>query len=394
MSNKAPAVWFHLDLDAFFASVEQADNPEYKGKALVVGALPGHRGVVATCSYEARKFGLHSAMPISQAFRKCPQAIYIRPRFERYQEISKQIMNLLASYSPEFLQVSIDEAYLNMTGTEKLWGKPIDLAKKIKKQIFETFHLTASIGIASNRYCAKMASDYKKPDGITCIEAGKEEEFVASLPLAKLWGLGKKTLSHLNSLGFKDVASLKKLSEASLEKILGSSGGMFLSKAVRGLDPGIFKIDAVKNPSISKELTFQKDLDDPELLDTYLQELAQAVFFRCKEEAYYSSVLSVRLRYSDFTTKEFQKKKNGIYRSVSEVLSYARKLFFENWTDTAPLRLLGLGLSGLSHQAPSQLNLFDSEESYDKEARLEDTILELKKRFPEIPLRKANFLKP
>lgn len=394
MSNKAPAVWFHLDLDAFFASVEQADNPEYKGKALVVGALPGHRGVVATCSYEARKFGLHSAMPISQAFRKCPQAIYIRPRFERYQEISKQIMNLLASYSPEFLQVSIDEAYLNMTGTEKLWGTPIDLAKKIKKQIFETFHLTASIGIASNRYCAKMASDYKKPDGITCIEAGKEEEFVASLPLAKLWGLGKKTLSHLNSLGFKDVASLKKLSEASLEKILGSSGGMFLSKAVRGLDPGIFKIDAVKNPSISKELTFQKDLDDPELLDTYLQELAQAVFFRCKEEAYYSSILSVRLRYSDFTTKEFQKKKNGIYRSVSEVLSYARKLFFENWTDNAPLRLLGLGLSGLSHKAPSQLNLFDSEESYDKEARLEDTILELKKRFPKIPLSKANFLKP
>jgi len=188
-------------MDAFYASVEQADNPRYIGKPVIIGASPGQRGVVAACSYEARKYGVHSAMPVSQAYARCRDGVYLPVRMSRYQEVSRIIMSAFNDFTPEVTQISIDEAFLNMTGTDKLFGTPVETASKIKERIKSDTDLNISIGIAHNKFLAKLASDYKKPDGLYIVEKGKEIEFIDSLKLGDLWGLGKKTLARLENIG-------------------------------------------------------------------------------------------------------------------------------------------------------------------------------------------------
>ena len=196
-------VFLHVDLDAFFASVEQLDNPQYKGKAVIVGGLPeNRRGVVSTASYEARKYGVHSAMPIQKALELCPNGIYLKPRMTRYYEKSEEVMNIFRAYAPKIQQLSIDEAILDFTGTEKLYGNPVIIAKKIKQEIKEKTGLTVSMGLSSVRYIAKIASGLSKPNGFYVVPRGKEKDFMLSLPLEKLWGVGPKTLQKLKLSGF------------------------------------------------------------------------------------------------------------------------------------------------------------------------------------------------
>jgi DNA polymerase-4 len=254
-----------VDLDAFFASVEQIDRPELKGKPVIVGAAPGRRGVVSTCSYEARAFGLHSAMPISEAYRRCPQGVYLPVRMQRYEEISREIMDILKDFTPDLHQLSIDEALMDMTGTERLWGEPENAAMRIKEKIREATGLTISIGVSINSYVAKIASGLRKPDGLCIVREGGEKDFMARLPLEKLWGAGEKTRTLLNGLGIHSVAELQGLPLSLLEVKLGRAAARFLSEAALGRDPGIYNVES-RRSSMSGERTFERDTSERQRL--------------------------------------------------------------------------------------------------------------------------------
>ena len=260
---------FHVDLDAFYAAVEQHENPEYLNKPVIIGASPGRRGVVSACSYEARKYGIHSAMPVSIAQRLCPEAIFLPVRMKLYQEVSAEIMEIFYEFTPEICQVSIDEAFLDMTGTDRLFGTIEETGLMIKSRIKEKTGLTISIGAASSRFIAKLASDYGKPDGLCVVKAGAELEFLDRLELKDIWGLGKKTLERLSDLNITTIQTLRSFSEQSLNSIFGKSGGSFLFRACRGIDISMYNTET-KNNSISNETTFQEDINDRDVLELVL----------------------------------------------------------------------------------------------------------------------------
>ena len=247
------SVFFHIDLDAFFASVEMLDHPEYRGKPLIIGT-PGPRHVASTCSYEARKYGVRSAMPMTTALKLCPDAICVHGRMERYAEKSSEVMSLIRDFAPGFLQVSVDEAFLDLTGMERIYPLPGKAARLLKESIMEKTGLTVSIGVAPSRYLAKLASDYRKPDGLTIIPRGKEEAFIDSIPLRKLWGIGDSMLRSLERRGIHSAAEIRSISMDSLVRMFGQSSGTFLFNASRGIDPGIYQGEA-KSRSISTETT-------------------------------------------------------------------------------------------------------------------------------------------
>jgi DNA polymerase-4 len=217
-------------MDAFYASVEQRDNLKLVGKPVIIGASPGTRGVVSACSYEARVFGVHSAMPISEAVRKCPEGIFLPVRMGRYQEASSAVMEILSHYTPVMRQISVDEACLDMTGTERLFGPPLSAALRLKREVRDKTGLTLSIGIAPNRYLAKLASERDKPDGLWLVEEGKEVEFLDKMPLRSLWGVGKKTLARLTECNIITIKALRRYSLTVLRSMMGDGCGTFLSR--------------------------------------------------------------------------------------------------------------------------------------------------------------------
>ncbi|MCL2705521.1 MAG: DNA polymerase IV, partial [Spirochaetaceae bacterium] len=252
-------VFFHIDMDAFYASVEQLDNIALRNKPVIVGGM-GKRGVVSTCSYEARAFGIRSAMPIEEAKKKCPSGFFVPCRMERYIEVSNKIMEILEQFSPEVKVISIDEAYLDMTGTSLIFGQPEEAAKKLKIKIKESTGLTVSVGIACNRMMAKLASDHGKPDGLFYIKQGSEIEFLDSIKLKDLHGIGKKTAEKLNQNGISEIKQLRSYSKKMLSSILGSAiFAEYIYKASRGEDPGVWN-DNPKSKSIGNELTFEEDI--------------------------------------------------------------------------------------------------------------------------------------
>jgi len=384
----AEKVIFHVDMDAFYASVEQADNPAYRGKPVIIGADPGKRGVVAACSYEARKFGVHSAMPIRTAFKKCPKGIYLPVRMARYQELSVQIMKIFEDFTPSILQISIDEAFLDMTGTEGLFGAPEVTAERIKRVIRESTGLAVSIGIAPNRFLAKLASDYKKPDGLYRILPGQELEFISSLKLKNLWGVGEKTLERLMELNILSIPQLQRYPESTLKTLLGNATGSYLYKTCRGMDPGIYQ--EAKSHSISNETTFEEDTAQEELLRNTLLSLAHQVMFRLMREEKRGKTVFVKLRYSDFTTTTIQHSLEHPVTTAEELFSQGWKLFIKRWNGYTPLRLLGLGISSLEDCTdPVQRELFES--AFDKKKKVEETVLRIKNKI-ETPLVKASLL--
>ncbi|MCK4708892.1 MAG: DNA polymerase IV, partial [Gammaproteobacteria bacterium] len=249
----------HVDMDAFFAAVEQRDFPEYKGKPLIVGGNPEKRGVVATCSYEARKFGIHSAMASSTAYRLCPQAIIVKPRFEAYREVSNIIRSIFHQYTNLVEPLSLDEAYLDVSESSQFDGSASLIAKDIKQKIFEQTQLTASAGVSYNKFLAKVASDMNKPDGLTLIRPEQGEEFVAALAIGKFYGVGKATEAKMKSLGINAGADLKKLSLSECQQTFGKAGSYYYN-ICRGVD----EREVVKQrerKSLGSETTFEKDLD-------------------------------------------------------------------------------------------------------------------------------------
>ena len=384
-------IYFHVDLDAFFASVEQREHSEYKGKPVIVGGIPGdRRAVVSTASYEARKYGVHSAMPLSKAVELCPNGIFLRGNYSLYSSVSQQIMNIFKNFSPLVIQMSIDEAFIDMTGTEKLFGNPYKAALKIKKEIKEKLKLTVSIGISSSMYCAKIASGFKKPDGLTVVPIGKEEEFILSLPMEKLWGVGSKTLAHLKSSGFSSNLDIHEKPLNLLVAVFGQATGTFLYNAVRGNKDMIFGKEA-KNHSVSVEKTFDYDLTENYIIETALMELSQTLIRRLYYENSRSRTVAVKIRYEDFTTISVQETTDLPVMNADDLFERSTRLFHKKYTDNKGIRLLGLSLENLeSKKMPFQTELFNSK--IEKKARLEKAIFELEQKNPDLKIQKARLI--
>lgn len=349
------SVFFHVDLDAFFASVEQTDNPALRGKPVIIGAAPGHRGVVAACSYEARRFGVRSAMPISEAYRRCPKGVYLPVRMERYHELSERVMSLFGDFTPEVRQISVDEASLDMTGTERLHGSSAEAASKLKERVHAETGLTISVGIAPNRYLAKLASEFKKPDGLFEVTSETSLEFLNGLALKDLWGVGKKTLARLEELGIRSVVELRRQSLEALQSSMGNASGSYLYMIARGEDPGIYR-DERKSHSISSERTFEEDTDDEEALRRVVLRLSDLVMFRLIEEGVAAKTVFIKLRYSDFRTLTAQRSLPAPPHSADVIDRAAMDLLRLRWNGE-PVRLLGVGVSaGVGEaEAPAQL---------------------------------------
>lgn len=385
--------WFaHIDLDAFFASVEQLDHPEYRGKPVIVGGKPeDRRGVVSTASYEARKFGVHSAMPTFQAYKLCPQGIFVHGNMKRYSEISYQIMTIFKDYSPEVMQMSIDEAFIDLTGTEKLFGPQEETCKKIKQRVKNETGLTVSIGLASSKYIAKIASGYKKPDGFFKVPLGKETDFMLNLPLEKVWGIGKKTLELLHKNGIFTTRSIYEKDIDLLEFLFGKNMANFLYNAVRGGYDDFFNKET-KSHSISAERTFPYDLQDLYALETEILELAQGVFFRLLKENSYSKTAFIKIRYDDFSTFSIQKTLDHNILTVDSFYEILTSLFEQKYEKNRGIRLLGVGFENIeTEEKPYQQSLFDDSDK--KKQKVEQAILKLQKKHPEIKVQKARTLK-
>ena len=369
-------VFFHIDLDAFFASVELLDHPEYRGKPLIIGT-PGPRHVASTCSYEARKYGVRSAMPMTTALRLCPDAICVPGRMRRYSEKSREVMAIIGSFAPGFLQVSVDEAFLDLTGMERIYPLPGKAARKLKEEILDKTGLTVSIGVASSRFIAKLASDFNKPDGLTIVPPGQEEAFVDRVGLRKLWGIGDSMLSSLEKRGITTVSALRSYPVEHLKAIFGEKSGEYLYKVARGIDPGIYAKDA-KTRSISTERTFYPDIFSLDTLDSYLLEMSEEVMFRSLDEKKVPRTVSVKLRYGDFSTITVQETPgSGIYSS-SDVFELAKRLLRSRYKGEG-VRLLGVALQGIyDGEEVEQGEFFRDKEK--RERQLEKTILTLSKK--------------
>jgi DNA polymerase-4 len=350
----------HVDLDAFFVSVEQASNPELRGKPVVVGGKPGSRGVVATASYEARAFGLHSAMPLSTALRLCPQAIFIEGNYNHYAEVSKQFMAILADFSPSLEPMGLDEAYMDVTGFEPLHGSIRQMALKIKQRVKDELGIIASIGIASCKVVAKVASDESKPDGLIEVSSGSEALFLAPLAVRKLPGVGKKTEQVLTGLGIKTIGQLARMPPNALKNRFGVFGDM-LSRYAKGVDnsqvtsPGEAK-------SIGRETTFDEDSHDIVFLCATLRHQAERVGADLRESGKQAKCISIKVRYADFTTITRQRSllqatdlDQIIFQTGNELL---RKAVADN---RLAIRLIGIGISNLSEPG-MQLSLMNETE--------------------------------
>jgi DNA polymerase-4 len=352
---------FHVDMDAFFVSVEELFDPSLKGKAVVVGGRPNERGVVSAASYEARKFGVHSAMPLRTAARLCPRAIFVDGHPARYREYSGRVFEVLNRFSPLVEMASIDEAYLDMTGTERLHGPPVRAAHVLHEAMKSETRLNCSIGIATARLVAKVASDQAKPNGVLWIVPGREAAFLAPLEVRKIPGVGKVTEKNLHALSIRKVGDLARLDDGFLETRFGKWGLALAGKA-RGLDAGGWfdtEIGADTDPkSVSHEHTFNEDSCDRAVLEATLARLSEMVGRRLREGGLKARTVQLKLRYSDFSTIT---RAHSIERPTqidTEIFDQARALFYQNWKAGARVRLLGVQTSSFE-DTHEQMDLLD-----------------------------------
>jgi len=336
--------YFHLDMDAFFVSVEEQFDPSLKGKPVVVGGQAHERGVVSAASYAARKFGVHSAMPLRTAAKLCPQAIFVDGHRDRYLEYSQQVYGVLKQYSPQVEMASIDEAYMDMTGTERLHGPPLSAAQRLHDAVRGETNLNCSIGAATSRLVAKIASDQAKPHGVLWIVPGQEARFLAPLDVRKIPGVGKVTERHLHECGIRKIRDLANLSEDFLEERFGKWGLALAGKA-RGEDAGGWFDgevgDRSEPKSISHEHTFSVDTADATALDAMLVRLSEMVARRLRDHGAYARTVQIKLRYSDFSTFTRARTLDHATQIDAELAAAVHNLFHKNWTGRA-IRLLGV----------------------------------------------------
>jgi DNA polymerase-4 len=348
----------HVDMDAFYASVEERDRPELAGKPLIVGGTPEGRGVVAAANYAVRKFGVHSAMPTATALKLCPHAVVLRPRLDRYAEVSATIRELFVKYTPLVEPLSLDEAFLDVTGSEELFGTAVEIANTLKQDIRESLKLVASVGVAPNKFLAKIASDLDKPDGLVVVDPNRVQEFLAPLPVGRLWGVGRVTGRALEQLGVSTIGQLRCLPVEQLRRQFGRSGE-HLWELAHGIDNRAVIPDRDAK-SISHETTFPADIDDHDVLRACLLELTEQVARRLRQQSLRGRVVQIKLRFADFRTITRSKKLPQPTASTDVLWQAAADLLVASLDGShRPLRLLGMGASGIEHSRLQQRSLFD-----------------------------------
>jgi len=356
-----PRTIFHVDMDAFFVSVEELYDPSLKGKAVVVGGQRDERGVVSAASYEARKYGVHSAMPLRTAAKQCPHAIFVDGHPERYRECSEKVYKVLNAYSPQVEMASIDEAYLDMTGTERLHGPPLKAAHNLHQRMKTETGLNCSVGIGTSRLIAKVSSAQAKPNGVLWIVPGQEAKFLAPLDVREIPGVGKVMESHLHALCIKKVGDLRQLEDAELEDRFGKWGLALAGKA-RGEDAGGW-FDAevgadLDAKSISHEHTYNEDTADAAQLEATLMRLSEMVGRRLREANFHARTVQLKLRYKDFTTITRAHTLPAPTQLDTEIFEQVRALFRKNWKQGIQVRLLGVHASSFTTQG-AQIDLID-----------------------------------
>lgn len=377
----------HIDMDAFYASVERLDNPDLKGKCIIVGGT-SNRGVVSAASYEARKYGVHSAMPIFQARQRCPDGVFIRPRMERYKEVSGSIMSILKKFTPLVEQVSIDEACMDITGCERLFGSVRQVGIRIKQEIKDTVHLTCSVGIAPNRFLAKIASDLQKPDGMTIILPDDVPGFIKTLSIRKVPGVGKKTHRQLEKLGIQSLGDVKNSPPKMLIDRLGKYGRRLLELA-DGVDPTAVEPYS-RHKSVSTERTLSKDTKDHDVLNHYLLRHSAEVARQLRKLGMGAKTITLKVKHADF--KQFTRSTTLALPTRSSETIYREALrLLENYRLTKKVRLIGVGASNLSATSPPvQLNLFEKKiQKNDSWGKVDRTMDRITNKFGKDAIRRA-----
>ncbi len=348
----------HIDMDAFYASVEQRDFPEYSGKPLVVGGSPeGRGGVVATASYEARKFGIRSAMTSKKALQLCPYAIFVRPRFAAYKEVSQKLREIFSRYTDLIEPLSLDEAYLDVTIDKLNIGSAITIAQEIKKAIKDELNLTASAGVSINKFTAKIASDMNKPDGLTFIGPSRLAAFMEKLPVEKFFGVGKVTAEKMKRQGLHTGADLKQLTEQRLVQLFGKTGKFFY-KIVRGIDNREVQANQ-EIKSISAEDTFMEDLDRGEELDDWLVQINKSAFKRQQYYQIYGRTITLKVKFHDFKIITRSQSFATPILELEEILSITKALLEKIDFDTKKIRLLGVSFSNFGEIKNRSRNIND-----------------------------------
>lgn len=334
-------------MDAFFASVEQRDNPELRGKPIVVGGTPGGRGVVAAASYEARAFGVRSAMPAGRALRLCPDLTFVRPDFGRYKAASEQIFEIFHSWTPHVEGLSLDEAFLDVTENLRGVSTGTEVARLLRAEIFQTTGLTASAGVAPVKFVAKIASDYRKPDGLTVVRPEQVLDFIHPLPVEKLWGVGPATAKRLHAVGLRTIGDVYARKEHELVESLGSQG-RWLATLARGEDPRPVRSRKGRRKSISAERTFAQDILEIGALEEVLADQAERVCESLKKKGWVARTVVLKLRYDDFSTLTRSKTLDRPVGAIEAIVRTGLALLAKTDAGLRPVRLIGLGVSGLS----------------------------------------------
>lgn len=346
----------HVDMDAFYAAVEQRDNPDLRGKAVIVGGSPQGRGVVTTCSYEARRFGVHSAMPSARAYRLCPHAIFVRPRFEVYRSVSRQIRAVFHEYTDLVEPLSLDEAFLDVTVNKKEMPSATLIAREILRAIYtRTGKLTASAGVSYNKFIAKVASDYHKPHGITVVPPNQAQAFISALPIRRFFGVGRVTEEKMHRLGIRNGADLLPFSEAELVRHFGKVG-RFYYRIARGRDQRPVQPHWVRK-SIGKETTLGEDIDDVDQMLAILTHLSEKVVLYLEKEKRQGHTLTLKVKYSDFQSVTRSITLADPVQGLNTILDHLPRLLADTAAGPRKVRLLGVSISNFTDQVDGQRRL-------------------------------------
>ena len=379
-------------MDAFFAAVEEREDPSLRGKPVVVGADPRGgegRGVVSTANYEARRYGIHSAQPISQAYRRCPHAVFLPPRGRLYREVSEQVFDVFACHTDLVEPLGIDEAFLDVTASRRLFGSGPQLARGLKDEIQAAVDLTASIGVAPSKFIAKIASDLEKPDGLVVVEPGEEVAFLAPLPVRRLWGAGPKTLEKLRALGCTTIGDVAALDPGVLERRFGEAMGRRFHRLANGCDDRPVRPDRAQK-SLGKEVTFDQDLTDRSAVERTLLRLCEGVVAACRRKRIAGTTVTVKLRFRGFETVTRQRGLPAPADTVEAVWPAARMLFRRADRRRVPIRLVGVTLSGFEEPA-AQLGMFAAD-GPSADRVVADAVDRLREKFGRDSVRRAALL--
>jgi DNA polymerase IV len=375
----------HADLDAFYASVEVLDDPSLRGKPVIVGGRPGERGVVSAASYEARRFGVHSAMPLRTAERMCPAGVFLPGRPDRYRELSRQVMGIFRSFTPLVEPISLDEAFIDVTGSLAMFGDGEAIGRELKRRVMTEVGLVVSVGVASTKLCAKIASDLRKPDALVVVPAGGEAAFLAPLPISRLWGVGPSTREALRDFGVTTIGQLAALSDRTLRRRFGQHGPE-LARRARGIDPSAV-VPSQAPKSIGHEHTFEHDVVNDGELEATLLDVAESVASRLRRHNLAAAAVQLKLRYEGFETLTRQAPLPRQTRESEPLFEVGLELLRRTRTPERAVRLIGLTAINLTDA--QQLTLFDAPE---RSSRLATSIDAVRRKFGEEAITRARLL--